>query len=86
MTDFAKTAIVCRMEHEQSHEQIAWECFHYGRTLAILPMAGNMSSIVITVHNELAGQIRGHGRRREFNRDIEATFRAIASVRDAADG
>ena len=73
MTDFAKTAIVCRMEHDLPHEQIAYECFHYGRTLAILPMAGNLSSIVITVHNELAEQIVNMSEK-AFNADIQQRF------------
>lgn len=73
MTDFAKTAIVCRMEHDLPHEQIAYECFHYGRTLAILPMAGNLSSIVITVHNELAEQIVNMSEE-AFNADIQQRF------------
>lgn len=73
MTDFAKTAIVCRMEHDLPHEQIAYECFHYGRTLAILPMAGDLSSIVITVHNELAEQILNMSEE-EFNHDIQQRF------------
>ena len=73
MTDFAKTAIVCRMEHDLPHEQVAYECFHYGRTLAILPMAGNLSSIVITVHNELAEQISNMSEK-QFNLDIQQRF------------
>jgi ubiquinone biosynthesis UbiH/UbiF/VisC/COQ6 family hydroxylase len=73
MKDFGKTAIVCRMEHQQPHEQIAFECFHYGRTLAVLPMAGNLSSIVITVDNELADDIVNMDEAL-FNRDIEQRF------------
>jgi len=73
MTDFAKTAIVCRMEHDLPHEQIAYECFHYGRTLAILPMTGNLSSIVITVDNELAEQIINMTEE-QFNQDIQQRF------------
>ena len=49
MKDFGRVAVVCRMQHELPHQNTAWECFHYGRTLAILPMPGNASSIVITV-------------------------------------
>ena len=51
MQDFSRTAIVCRMEHELSHEQTAFECFHYGKTMALLPMTGNLSSVVITISN-----------------------------------
>jgi len=64
MKDFSRTAIVCRMEHSISHNQTAFECFHYGRTLAILPMNGNLSSIVVTVSSSEADQI--------FNMDEDA--------------
>jgi ubiquinone biosynthesis UbiH/UbiF/VisC/COQ6 family hydroxylase len=73
MKDFGKTAIVCRMQHQQPHDQVAFECFHYGRTLAVLPMAGNLSSIVITVDNELANDIVKMDEAM-FNRDIEQRF------------
>jgi len=49
MLDFGRVVIVSRMEHEQPHQQIAHECFLYGRTLAVLPLSGNLSSIVVTV-------------------------------------
>ncbi len=52
MQDFSRTAIVCRMEHEKSHDQTAFECFHYGKTMALLPMTGNVSSVVITVSSQ----------------------------------
>ena len=51
MQDFSRTAIVCRMKHELSHQQTAFECFHYGKTMALLPMTGNLSSVVITISN-----------------------------------
>lgn len=57
MKDFSRTAIVCRMEHSVPHNQTAFECFHYGRTLAILPMTGNLSSIVVTVSSAEADSI-----------------------------
>ncbi len=68
--DFGRTAIVCWMEHEKSHDQTAFECFHYGRTLAILPMPGNLSSVVITVASDQAGDILDQDEKR-FNLDIE---------------
>ncbi len=52
MQDFSRTAIVCRMEHEYSHDQTAFECFHYGKTMALLPMNGNLSSVVITISSQ----------------------------------
>jgi ubiquinone biosynthesis UbiH/UbiF/VisC/COQ6 family hydroxylase len=71
--DFAKTAIVCRMEHQKAHEQTAFECFHYGRTLAVLPMPGKLSSIVITADNELTDEIMAMDEPC-FNRDIGQRF------------
>jgi len=73
MNDFGRVAIVCRMEHEKSHKNIAWECFHYGRTLAILPMPGNASSIVITVPASAAPGILAMDED-TFNADIEERF------------
>ncbi len=48
MYDFGRICIVCRMEHQRSHDGIAFECFHYGRTLAVLPLTSHRSSIVVT--------------------------------------
>ncbi len=49
MKDFSKVMIVTKMKHEKSHQNIALECFDYGQTLALLPMIGNESSVVLTV-------------------------------------
>ncbi len=68
--DFGRTAIVCWMEHELSHSQTAFECFHYGRTLAVLPMPGNISSIVITVPSSQANDIL-EASEPDFAKDIE---------------
>ncbi|MCO4759738.1 MAG: 5-demethoxyubiquinol-8 5-hydroxylase UbiM [Oceanospirillaceae bacterium] len=70
MRDFSRTAIVCRMEHTQSHQQTAFECFMYGRTTAILPMNGNRSSVVITVNSRDA---QGFAEMSEaaFNHNVE---------------
>ncbi len=48
MHDFGRVCIVCRMEHQRTHDGIAFECFHYGRTLAVLPLTSHRSSIVVT--------------------------------------
>lgn len=47
--DFGKTMMVCAMEHDVPHEHTAWEWFDYGQTLALLPMNGRRSSIVVTL-------------------------------------
>ena len=49
MKDFSKVMITTRMSHEKSHDHIALECFNYGHTLALLPLNGNVSSVVLTV-------------------------------------
>ncbi len=72
--DFGKTMLVCRMEHERPHGQIASEWFHYGQTLALLPLSGNRSSVVITVTGS-------EGRRLQqldvvdFNAEVERRYR-----------
>ena len=48
MHDFGRVCVVCRMEHQRPHDGIAFECFHYGRTLAVLPLTDRCSSIVVT--------------------------------------
>ncbi|MBL8312397.1 MAG: 5-demethoxyubiquinol-8 5-hydroxylase UbiM [Rubrivivax sp.] len=54
MLDFGRTAIVCRVGHEKDHEGIALECFRYGNTLAVLPMAGRLASAVVTLPSDQA--------------------------------
>lgn len=49
MHDFGKVMMVCQMEHDEPHEHVAWEWFDYGQTLALLPMNGNRSSVVLTL-------------------------------------
>ena len=52
MKDFSKVMIVTRMEHEKSHNHVALEFFNYGHTLALLPLNGNVSSVVLTVSTD----------------------------------
>lgn len=54
MHNFGRTVLVFRTEHTKSNEHIAFECFHYGRTLAILPLTEQMSSMVITIDSNKA--------------------------------
>jgi ubiquinone biosynthesis UbiH/UbiF/VisC/COQ6 family hydroxylase len=75
MHDFSRVAILSRMEHEKPHNQTAFECFHYGRTLAILPMTGNMSSVVITVSAKIADSILNMTEE-QFNLDVQQQFKS----------
>lgn len=49
MRDFGRSAIVCRVAHELDHDHVAYECFRYGITVALLPMNNKVSSVVITL-------------------------------------
>lgn len=73
MQDFSRTAIVCRMEHEKPHEQTAFECFHYGKTMALLPMNGNLSSVVITISSKQSDALLNM-KDEEFNAQIQQWF------------
>lgn len=54
---FGRTVICFRMSHKKSNEHRACEMFHYGRTLAVLPLTSHLSSMVITIDSDLAEQI-----------------------------
>lgn len=49
MRDFGRTMLVCRMAHDEPHHHVAWEWFDYGQTLALLPLNGNASGVVVTL-------------------------------------
>jgi ubiquinone biosynthesis UbiH/UbiF/VisC/COQ6 family hydroxylase len=49
MVDFGRTMLVCRMSHVLPHSNTAYEIFNYKQTLALLPLAGLCSSVVITL-------------------------------------
>lgn len=49
MRDFGRSVIVCRMKHDLPHDDIAYECFIDEQTLAILPLAGQNCSVVVTL-------------------------------------
>ncbi|MDP1597232.1 MAG: 5-demethoxyubiquinol-8 5-hydroxylase UbiM [Methylotenera sp.] len=72
--DFGKTMMVCVMAHEVSHQHVAWEWFDYGQTLALLPMNGMRSSVVITLP---AHDIQGLMAMTEeaFNHAVEVRFK-----------
>lgn len=57
MTDFGRVVIVAELTHTLPHNDVATECFHYDRTLAILPMAGNKSSAVVTLPADQADAV-----------------------------
>ncbi len=57
MRDFGRSVIVCQAEHEQNNPQIAYECFRYGSTLAVLPVNEKTASIVVTLPTDQANAV-----------------------------
>jgi ubiquinone biosynthesis UbiH/UbiF/VisC/COQ6 family hydroxylase len=81
LRDFGRSSIVCRMDHDQGHGDTAFECFHYGRTLAVLPLAGRRSSVVITLPSDDAAEVMAMDEE-VFNRDIAVRFtRRLGAMR-----
>ncbi len=70
MKDFGRTVIVSKVEHDISNKKTAFECFQYGRTMAVLPLKPNESSIVITISSDKAQKIIDMTDD-EFNQDME---------------
>jgi ubiquinone biosynthesis UbiH/UbiF/VisC/COQ6 family hydroxylase len=57
MHDFGKVMIVCGVEHELPHENIATEWFEHGHTIAMLPLRGNRSSAILTDEGATADRL-----------------------------
>lgn len=47
--DFGRTMLVCRMAHESHHHNVALQWFDEGQTIALLPVNGMASSLVLTL-------------------------------------
>ncbi len=55
--DFKRTCVVCKMDYEGAEQDTAMECFHYGRTLAVLPLTNKRCSVVMTIDTDKADDI-----------------------------
>ncbi|RLA30390.1 MAG: FAD-dependent hydroxylase [Gammaproteobacteria bacterium] len=73
MHDFGRVCVVSRMQHEKPHDGIAFECFHYGRTLAVLPLTSHRSSIVVTAPMDERASIMETDDT-QFSSDIQERF------------
>ena len=73
MHDFGRVCIVARMQHKLPHDGTAFECFHYGRTLAVLPLTDHMSSIVVTAPAEQRDALMNMSEA-AFSQDIQTRF------------
>ena len=74
LNDFERVAIVCKMKHVKQHRNIAYECFNYGETLAVLPLMKNTSSIIMTVPAEKS-EILMNMNKEKFNICITNKFK-----------
>ena len=70
MHDFGKAMLVCRMEHEQPHRNVAREWFGHGQTRALLPLDEHVVSLVLTVTGPEAEALRSLDET-AFAREIE---------------
>ncbi len=86
ITRLPKSMLVFRVEHDAPHDQIATEWFDHGRTIATLPLAAGLSSIVLTLPHREAERFAhapdaelAHGIRRILGRHMGVS--RIASTR-----
>ena len=71
--NFNKNMIVCRMKHEKSHKNIAYEFFRYNQTQASLPYIKNQSGIVTTATKDLTTVLMKMNKK-QFNNEMESNF------------
>lgn len=72
--DFGKAMLVARLRHTLPHDHIATEWFDYGQTMAMLPLNGNVSSVVLTLPpSEIARLKEADGA--EFSAEITRRYR-----------
>lgn len=70
MRDFGRVCIVCRMSHEIAHDRTALEWFDSDQTLAMLPLNGGVSSIVLTLPSDAASRALARSPE-DFAADVE---------------
>jgi len=71
--NFNKNMIVCRMEHEKPHQNIAYEFFRYNQTQASLPYINNQSSIVTTATKDFSSNLMKMNVKK-FNQEMQNNF------------
>ncbi|POF61884.1 hypothetical protein CFR73_03545 [Novacetimonas maltaceti] len=69
MHDFRRSMLVCRMAHDSPHHHVATQWFDEGQTVALLPVNGGASSIVLTLPPDRIEELR-HMERDAFNEQI----------------
>ena len=74
--NFYKDMIVCQMEHEKPHKNIAYEFFRYNQTQASLPCIKNQSSIITTANKDLSSDLINMDKKK-FNKEMENNFNSF---------
>ncbi|GBQ83899.1 monooxygenase [Gluconacetobacter johannae DSM 13595] len=69
--DFHRAMLVCRMAHDSPHHHVATQWFDDGQTVALLPVNGGASSLVLTLPPDRIEALRVMDRDC-FNADIRA--------------
>lgn len=69
MRDFGRVCIVCRMALDRDHDDTAYECFFFDRTMAVLPLNGRYCSVVLTISSDNADNLLKMSPK-EFGRDM----------------
>jgi len=72
-SDFDKNMIVCRMEHEKPHQNVAYEFFRYNETQASLPYIKDQSGIITTATKDITSALIKMDNKK-FNREMESRF------------
>ncbi|GBR02577.1 5-demethoxyubiquinol-8 5-hydroxylase UbiM [Acetobacter oeni] len=67
--DFEKVMMVCRMAHEAPHHNVALQWFDEGQTIALLPVNGGASSLVLTLPANDIDRLM-HAGQDDFNAEI----------------
>ncbi|WP_408742356.1 5-demethoxyubiquinol-8 5-hydroxylase UbiM [Acetobacter musti] len=67
--DFRRMMMVCRMAHEAPHHNVALQWFDEGQTIALLPVNGGASSLVLTLPAEDINRLM-HAPQDAFNAEI----------------
>lgn len=74
MRDFGKRMMVARLRHAAPHHAVATEWFDYGQTVAMLPLNGNFSSVVLTLPAEEMARLEAMPEA-EFGPEIARRYR-----------
>lgn len=72
--DFHRHMMVSRFEHEQPHKGVALQWFDKEQTIALLPLNGNISSVVLSLPPDEMNRVRSLDED-AFNADINARLK-----------